>query len=120
MKICIDCDPGVDDSLAILFALARPDVEVVGISTSVGNVTAKQGADNALRILKLAGMEHKIPVCVGAEQPLNEMRLISRNLFMGKMESVMLNYHHPIKNLLIWMYVIFCIRLLLKMKANWC
>lgn len=71
MKICIDCDPGVDDSLAILFALARPDVEVVGISTSVGNVTAKQGADNALRILKLAGMEHKIPVCVGAEQPLN-------------------------------------------------
>ena len=34
MKICIDCDPGVDDSLAILFALARPDVEVVGISTS--------------------------------------------------------------------------------------
>ena len=46
MKICIDCDPGVDDSLAILFALARPDVEVVGISTSVGNVTAKQGADN--------------------------------------------------------------------------
>ena len=40
MKICIDCDPGVDDSLAILFALARPDVEVVGISTSVGNVTA--------------------------------------------------------------------------------
>ena len=69
MKICIDCDPGVDDSLAILFALARPDVEVVGISTSVGNVTAKQGADNALRILKLAGMEHKIPVCVGAEQP---------------------------------------------------
>ena len=71
MKICIDCDPGVDDSLAILFALARPDVEVVGISTSVGNVTAKQGADNALRILKLAGLEHKIPVCVGAEQPLN-------------------------------------------------
>ena len=29
MKICIDCDPGVDDSLAILFALARPDVEAV-------------------------------------------------------------------------------------------
>ena len=27
MKICIDCDPGVDDSLAILFALARPDVK---------------------------------------------------------------------------------------------
>ena len=41
MKICIDCDPGVDDSLAILFALARPDVEVVGISTSVGITTIR-------------------------------------------------------------------------------
>lgn len=71
MKILIDCDPGVDDSIAILFALNRKDVQVVGISTSVGNVSAAQGADNALRILKLAGYEGKIPVCVGAEQPLN-------------------------------------------------
>ena len=70
MKMFIDCDPGVDDSLAILFALNRPDVEVVGITTSTGNVTAAQGAENAMRILKLAGMEGKIPVCVGSEQPL--------------------------------------------------
>lgn len=70
MKLFIDCDPGVDDSIAILFALFRPDVEVVGISTSVGNVTAAQGAENALRILKLAGLEGKLPVCVGAEHPL--------------------------------------------------
>lgn len=71
MKILIDCDPGVDDSIAILFALNRKDVQVVGISTSVGNVSAAQGADNALRILKLAGYEGKIPVCVGAELPVN-------------------------------------------------
>ena len=51
MKMFIDCDPGVDDSLAILFALNRPDVEVVGITTSTGNVSAAQGAENALRIL---------------------------------------------------------------------
>ena len=70
MKMFIDCDPGVDDSLAILFALNRPDVEVVGISTSTGNVTAAQGAENALRILQLAGMEGMIPVCAGAEKPL--------------------------------------------------
>lgn len=69
MKICIDCDPGVDDSLAILFALSRPDIEIVGITTSAGNVTAKQGAENTLRILKLAGMEGRIPVCIGAESP---------------------------------------------------
>ena len=84
MKICIDCDPGVDDSLAILFALARPDVEVVGISTSVGNVTAKQGADNALRILKLAGMEHKIPVekgmtCIKQFNLGNEVNLVAND-----------------------------------------
>ena len=70
MKMFIDCDPGVDDSLAILFALNRPDVEVVGITTSTGNVTAAQGAENAMRILKLAGMEGKVPVCVGSEKPL--------------------------------------------------
>lgn len=70
MKVFIDCDPGVDDSLAILFALCRRDVEVVGISTSVGNTSAKQGACNALGLLKLAGLENQIPVCVGAEKPL--------------------------------------------------
>lgn len=71
IKMFIDCDPGVDDSIAILFALYRKDVEVVGISTSTGNVSAAQGAQNALRILKLAGFEGKIPVCAGAEKPLN-------------------------------------------------
>ncbi|MBQ8622082.1 MAG: nucleoside hydrolase [Oscillospiraceae bacterium] len=70
MKMFIDCDPGVDDSIAILFALYRKDVEIVGISTSVGNVSAAQGAQNALRILKLAGFEGQIPVCAGAEKPL--------------------------------------------------
>lgn len=70
MKMFIDCDPGVDDSIAILFALNRPDVEVVGISTSVGNTTAARGAENALRLIKLAGKEGQIPVCVGAEKPL--------------------------------------------------
>lgn len=71
MKIFIDCDPGVDDSIAILFALSRKDIDIVGISTSVGNVSAAQGAENALRLLKLAGREGQIPVCVGAQTPLN-------------------------------------------------
>ncbi len=70
MKMFIDCDPGVDDSIALLFALYRTDVEIVGISTSVGNVSAAQGAENALRVLKLAGFEGRIPVCAGAEKPL--------------------------------------------------
>lgn len=70
MKMFIDCDPGVDDSIAILFALCRPDVEVVGISTSMGNCSAAQGAENTLRLIRLAGKEGQIPVCVGAEKPL--------------------------------------------------
>lgn len=71
MKMFIDCDPGVDDSIALLFALYRPDVDLVGISTSVGNVSAAQGAENTLRILKLAGKEGMVPVCVGAETSMN-------------------------------------------------
>lgn len=70
IKLLIDCDPGVDDSVALLYALHKKDVEIVGISTSVGNVTAKQGAINALNLLKLAGREGCIPVCAGAEKPL--------------------------------------------------
>ena len=72
IKMLIDCDPGVDDSLAIMFALNRPDVEVVGITTGVGNVTAAQGAENALRLVKLCGKEGQVPVCAGLEQPLVE------------------------------------------------
>lgn len=70
IKILVDCDPGIDDSVALLYALHKKGVEVVGISTSVGNVTAKQGARNALNLLKLAGREGEIPVCIGAEKPL--------------------------------------------------
>lgn len=69
-KLLIDCDPGVDDSVALLFALSREDAEIVGIATGTGNTTAAQGADNARRLLKLVGKDYEIPVCVGSEQPL--------------------------------------------------
>lgn len=70
IKFLIDCDPGVDDSIALMYAFHKKDVEIVGIATSFGNVSAAQGADNALRLLKFAGKEGEIPVCVGAEDPL--------------------------------------------------
>ncbi|MDO4439138.1 MAG: nucleoside hydrolase [Eubacteriales bacterium] len=69
-KIIIDCDTGVDDSIAILFALNRKDVEVIGISSASGNTDANQAAENTLRLLKLAGREGEIPVCIGATEPL--------------------------------------------------
>lgn len=53
-KIIIDTDAGLDDAQAILMALASDDVEVVAITTVMGNTRAHQVAKNVLRILKLA------------------------------------------------------------------
>lgn len=70
-KILIDCDTGVDDSIALLAALYHKNIEIVGISTGAGNVSAAQAAENTLCILKLAGKEGQIPVCVGAETAMD-------------------------------------------------
>lgn len=69
-QILIDCDPGVDDSIAILFAANRPDVSIVGISTVFGNTSAATGATNALKLMELAGKEG-VEVCAGYENPLD-------------------------------------------------
>lgn len=68
-KVIIDCDPGIDDSLALLLALNSPKLEVVGVTTVSGNVPAQLGAQNALKLLKLAG-RLDIPVYTGAGKPL--------------------------------------------------
>lgn len=64
----MDCDPGIDDALAILFLAARPDVELVAIGSVHGNVTAEVAARNALRVLDVASLD--VPVAVGARRPL--------------------------------------------------
>jgi purine nucleosidase len=68
-KIIIDCDPGIDDMLAIFYALASDALDVVGITTVYGNVPAETGAQNALRLIEMAGRSN-IPVAVGARNPL--------------------------------------------------
>lgn len=68
-KVIIDCDPGIDDSLAILLALNSPELEVVGITTCSGNVPAKLGAKNALKALQMCS-SLEIPVYYGEEYPL--------------------------------------------------
>jgi inosine-uridine nucleoside N-ribohydrolase len=67
--IVIDCDPGHDDAIAILLALASPEVEVRGITTVAGNQTLEKATRNALKILELAGRTD-IPVAAGADRPL--------------------------------------------------
>lgn len=69
-KIIIDTDPGIDDAMAILFALAAPELEVVGLTTIFGNVETPLATHNALHLLEFAGKSH-IPVAQGAERPLH-------------------------------------------------
>ena len=67
--IVIDCDPGHDDAIAILLALASPEVELRGIVTVGGNQTVDKTTLNALKVLELAGRSD-IPVVRGAAEPL--------------------------------------------------
>lgn len=69
MRIVLDTDPGIDDSLAILFIAAQPDMELVAVGSVHGNVPAPTAADNALRVLDIAGLPD-VPVAVGAHRPL--------------------------------------------------
>lgn len=69
--IIIDCDTGIDDSIAILYALKNKNIRVEGITTGFGNTSAKQAADNTMRLIKLANCGYEVPVAVGAEKPLN-------------------------------------------------
>ena len=67
--IVIDCDPGHDDAIAILLALASPEVELRGITTVAGNQTIDKTTRNALKVLELAGRAD-VPVVRGAEAPM--------------------------------------------------
>ena len=68
-RILIDTDPGIDDAMAIVYALASPELEVVGLTTVFGNAHVDTCTTNALRILDIAGRSH-IPVAQGAARPL--------------------------------------------------
>ncbi len=68
-KIIIDTDPGQDDAVAILLALASPELDVLGIVAVAGNVPLALTERNARRIVELAGRP-EIPVHAGAVRPL--------------------------------------------------
>ncbi|MBI5957681.1 MAG: nucleoside hydrolase [Chloroflexi bacterium] len=68
-KIIIDTDPGVDDAMAIFFALRSPELDVIGLTTIFGNVETELATTNALRLLEIAE-RIDIPVAHGAERPL--------------------------------------------------
>ncbi len=67
-RIIFDTDPGVDDAMALCFAMAHPRIELLGITTVFGNVTAPQATTNALYLTQLAG--RSVPTAQGASKPL--------------------------------------------------
>jgi inosine-uridine nucleoside N-ribohydrolase len=69
-RILIDCDPGIDDALAILAAVGSGRFQIEALTSVPGNVPADLGAANAQKILHLAGRAD-IPVARGAHQPLH-------------------------------------------------
>jgi inosine-uridine nucleoside N-ribohydrolase len=77
--ILLDCDPGHDDAIALLLALASPEVELLGVTTVAGNQTLEKTTANALRILEFAGRE-EIPVAAGADRPLVRERSVARHV----------------------------------------
>jgi len=75
-RIIIDTDPGIDDSLAILLALASPEVQLEGLTVVHGNSSTEQGVTNALSVLELAKVSH-IPVAHGCDLPLVQPSLLA-------------------------------------------
>jgi inosine-uridine nucleoside N-ribohydrolase len=68
IPIILDCDPGHDDAIALLLALASPEVELLGVTTVHGNQTLAKTTANALRVLEFAG-RGDVPVAAGADRP---------------------------------------------------
>ena len=69
IKVLLDCDPGHDDAIALLLALASPELELLGVTTVAGNQTLEKTTANALRVLEHVGRDD-VPVAAGAERPL--------------------------------------------------
>ena len=77
-KIIIDCDPGIDDALALVFAHGHPELDLLGITTVAGNVDLSQTTANALQVREFAGMPD-VPVTAGCPGPLFRPALHARD-----------------------------------------
>lgn len=69
IPVLMDCDPGHDDAIALLLAIASPELDVKAITVVGGNQTVEKTTLNALKILELAGVTN-VPVASGASHPL--------------------------------------------------
>ncbi len=67
-SVIIDCDPGIDDAISLAMAVASPELRILGVTTTYGNVGIEHTTDNALRVLDWLGSQ--VPVYEGARRAL--------------------------------------------------
>jgi inosine-uridine nucleoside N-ribohydrolase len=77
--VILDCDPGHDDAIALLLALASPEVRLLGVTTVAGNQTLEKTTANAIRVLDRVGRP-ELPVIPGAGRPLVRERRVAREV----------------------------------------
>lgn len=68
-RILLDCDPGIDDALALVFGCGHPGLDLCGVTTVAGNVSLDKTTANALAVLEFAG-RGEVPVVAGSPAPL--------------------------------------------------
>ena len=79
IPIVLDCDPGHDDAIALLLALASPELELLGVTTTYGNQTLEKTTGNALRVLELVERTD-VAVAAGAERPLERELVVASHV----------------------------------------
>lgn len=82
-KIIIDCDPGHDDALALLWALSSNEIEVLAVTTVAGNQTLEKVTNNAVKVLTVAE-RYNIPVAAGCDKPLIKELVIGGEIVHGE------------------------------------
>lgn len=87
VKLLIDTDCGIDDAVALWWAATQADVELVGITTVFGNVGLAGAADNARRVLELAGRADT-PIALGAGEPFGPAPALRRADFIHGADGV--------------------------------
>jgi inosine-uridine nucleoside N-ribohydrolase len=78
-RVILDCDPGHDDAIALLLALASPELELLGVTTVSGNQTLAKTTANAIRVLDHVGRD-EVPVAAGASRPLVRERRVAADV----------------------------------------
>jgi purine nucleosidase len=82
-KVILDVDTGIDDAMALSYAVHSPDLEVCGVTTTFGNISVEEATRNSLQVLELVGAAD-IPVYMGASKPLVRELTEKAKLFHGE------------------------------------